>query len=92
MVGPQNQREAALRAELARSSRVFRTGPFRRPEGAPTSEFPERNRAAEGKTAAKANELAVWTRLRMRIPTKPATHSNRKPATDSDLKPAGVPI
>ena len=26
------------------------------------------------------------------IPTKPATHSNRKPATDSDLKPAGVPI
>ena len=28
----------------------------------------------------------------MRIPTKPATHSNRKPATDSDLKPAGVPI
>jgi hypothetical protein len=30
--------------------------------------------------------------VRMRIPTKPATHSNRKPATDSDLKPAGVPI
>jgi hypothetical protein len=30
--------------------------------------------------------------LRLRIPTKPATHSNRKPATDSDLKPAGVPI
>jgi HJR/Mrr/RecB family endonuclease len=28
----------------------------------------------------------------LRIPTKPATHSNRKPATDSDLKPAGVPI
>jgi hypothetical protein len=28
----------------------------------------------------------------VRIPTKPATHSNRKPATDSDLKPAGVPI
>ena len=26
----------------------------------------------------------------VRIPTKPATHSNRKPATDSDLKPAGV--
>ena len=32
------------------------------------------------------------TRRRLRIPTKPATHSNRKPATDSDLKPAGVPI
>jgi hypothetical protein len=28
----------------------------------------------------------------LRIPTKPATHSNRKPATDSDLMPAGVPI
>ena len=28
----------------------------------------------------------------VRIPTKPATHSNRKPATDSDLKPAGIPI
>ena len=28
----------------------------------------------------------------LRIPTKPAGHSNRKPATDSDLKPAGVPI
>jgi putative DNA methylase len=30
--------------------------------------------------------------LGVRIPAKPATHSNRKPATDSDLKPAGVPI
>jgi hypothetical protein len=29
---------------------------------------------------------------RMRIPTKPAMHSERKPATDSDLKPAGIPI
>jgi hypothetical protein len=28
----------------------------------------------------------------VRIPTKPAMHSNRKPAIDSDLKPAGVPI
>jgi len=28
----------------------------------------------------------------LRIPTKPATNSNRKPATDSDLKPAGIPI
>jgi ATP-dependent DNA ligase len=32
------------------------------------------------------------TRFGLRIPTKPATHSNRKPATDSDLKPAGIPI
>jgi hypothetical protein len=30
--------------------------------------------------------------LRVRIPTKPAMHSNMKPATRSDLKPAMVPI
>ena len=29
---------------------------------------------------------------RVRIPTKPATHSDLKPATCSDLKPAGIPI
>jgi len=29
---------------------------------------------------------------RVRIPTKPAMHSEGKPATDSDLKPAGIPI
>jgi hypothetical protein len=28
----------------------------------------------------------------LRIPTKPAPHSERKPATCSDLKPAGIPI
>ena len=28
----------------------------------------------------------------VRIPTKPAMHSNLKPATCSDPKPAGVPI
>jgi hypothetical protein len=28
----------------------------------------------------------------VRIPTKPASNSNRKPATDSDPKPATVPI
>jgi hypothetical protein len=28
----------------------------------------------------------------LRIPTKPAMHSNMKPATCSDPKPAGVPI
>ena len=45
-----------------------------------------------------ARIYAMWRRAkspfgdRVRIPTKPATHSNRKPATDSDLKPAGVPI
>jgi hypothetical protein len=30
--------------------------------------------------------------IAVRIPTKPAMHSNLKPATYSDLKPAGVPI
>lgn len=28
----------------------------------------------------------------LRIPTKPAMHSNTKPATYSNLKPASVPI
>ena len=28
----------------------------------------------------------------LRIPRKPARHSDRKPATDSELKPAGIPI
>jgi hypothetical protein len=31
-------------------------------------------------------------RVSVRIPTKPAMHSNLKPATYSDLKPASVPI
>jgi hypothetical protein len=30
--------------------------------------------------------------IQMRIPTKPARHSNMKPATRTDLKPAMVPI
>jgi hypothetical protein len=30
--------------------------------------------------------------VELRIPMKPAMHSNRKPATCSDLKPASVPI
>jgi hypothetical protein len=30
--------------------------------------------------------------VKVRIPTKPAMHSNRKPATYSNAKPAGVPI
>jgi hypothetical protein len=28
----------------------------------------------------------------LRIPTKPAMHSNLKPATYSKVKPAGIPI
>ena len=31
-------------------------------------------------------------RTLLRIPTKPAMHSNLKPATCSDAKPAGIPI
>jgi hypothetical protein len=42
--------------------------------------------------AHRRNCRADLTIVGLRIPTKPATHSNRKPATDSDLKPAGVPI
>jgi len=37
-------------------------------------------------------ELLAFTSPMVRIPTKPAMHSNLKPATYSDLKPAGVPI
>jgi hypothetical protein len=42
-----------------------------------------------------AGDIWTWTALdadTMRIPTKPAMHSDLKPATDSDLKPARVPI
>jgi thiamine pyrophosphate-dependent acetolactate synthase large subunit-like protein len=42
----------------------------------------------EEMAAFMASAYAPW----MRIPMKPARHSNRKPATDSDLKPAGIPI
>jgi hypothetical protein len=31
-------------------------------------------------------------KIEVRIPMKPAMHSNMKPATCSDLKPATVPI
>ncbi|CAN2536224.1 hypothetical+protein [Methylocapsa aurea] len=36
----------------------------------------------------------VWSDMdpRVRIPTKPAMHSNMNPATCSDPKPASVPI
>jgi hypothetical protein len=34
----------------------------------------------------------IEKRHRLRIPMKPAMHSNMKPATRSDLKPATVPI
>ena len=43
------------------------------------------------KIKGKKRHILVDT-LGLRIPTKPAGHSNRKPATNSDLKPAGVPI
>ena len=35
---------------------------------------------------------AILSSWGVRIPTKPAMHSNLKPATRSDLKPAMVPI
>ena len=34
----------------------------------------------------------LCTERSLRIPTKPAMHSNMKPATDSEVKPAGIPI
>jgi hypothetical protein len=34
----------------------------------------------------------VRQRVSLRIPTKPARHSNMKPATRSEMKPAMVPI
>jgi hypothetical protein len=45
-------------------------------------------------TILRASTSAVLGRycLKMRIPTKPAMHSNLKPATCSDAKPAGIPI
>jgi len=36
--------------------------------------------------------LGVAALFALRIPTKPAMHSNLKPATYTDLKPATVPI
>ncbi|MDF2119103.1 hypothetical protein PY365_26385 [Roseiarcaceae bacterium H3SJ34-1] len=36
--------------------------------------------------------LEPLARGRLRIPTKPAMHSNRKPATYSNMKPARIPI
>jgi transposase-like protein len=38
-----------------------------------------------------AQQLTQWRR-QVRIPTKPAMHSNMNPATCSDPKPASVPI
>jgi len=49
-----------------------------------------KGRMLEGEGFARTQLRQVL--FAVRIPTKPATHSNRKPATDSDLKPAGVPI
>ena len=50
-------------------------------------------RARRNHTSAfKAKVAFAAIKGEMRIPTKPATNSNRKPATHSDLKPAGIPI
>jgi len=39
-----------------------------------------------------AEPVEPRTETKVRIPTKPAMHSNLKPATYTDLKPATVPI
>jgi hypothetical protein len=41
--------------------------------------------------AGPGRELAI-AHGSLRIPTKPARHSNMKPATHSEMKPAMVPI
>ena len=47
----------------------------------------------EYRALARAMNAALCRkRPSLRIPTKPAMHSNRNPATCSDLKPARVPI
>ena len=48
---------------------------------------PARNRAPSPRAITRCARMPS-----VRIPTKPAMHSERKPATDSDLKPAGIPI
>ena len=47
---------------------------------------------AKGVRMGRKPKLTPHQREEVRIPTKPAMHSNRKPATCSELKPAGVPI
>src|SRR5271170_2852681 len=53
-----------------------------------------RSRLPEPESAPQRAQgcLDMSVALGLRIPTKPATNSNRKPATDSDPKPATVPI
>ena len=46
----------------------------------------------ERKTAAQRDVMRARIALWVRIPMKPAMHSNLKPATDSETKPASVPI
>jgi hypothetical protein len=56
--------------------------PFQQSELSQFKRWPDQLPAALGASAA----------IPLRIPTKPAKHSNGKPATRSDAKPAGVPI
>jgi len=49
--------------------------------------------AADARSSAQRALIAMTSDAAvLRIPTKPAMHSNVKPATCSDPKPAGVPI
>jgi hypothetical protein len=59
------------------------------PQGAPNGRINVMATAASARLGTPYPRLAERP---LRIPMKPARHSNRKPATDSDLKPAGIPI
>jgi hypothetical protein len=54
----------------------------------------KRARTSKARSSSKVRAKAARSRIagHLRIPTKPAMHSNLKPATCSDPKPAGVPI
>jgi len=53
---------------------------------------PKQNSSGSKQKLGRISKMGNRNLRKLRIPTKPATHSNRKSATDSDLKPAGVPI
>jgi hypothetical protein len=49
-------------------------------------------RRGDGNLDAELIRAMRFAFANVRIPTKPAMHSNTKPAAHSDLKPASVPI